>query len=90
LAVGHLADRIAGAAPFATPWPPDDKPLSRAEREELQALLANWGLQTGGVDGIIGDRTRDAIRATQRSLNLAEDGHASVELLQRLRAGAGP
>jgi membrane-bound lytic murein transglycosylase B len=90
LAVGHLADRIAGGAALATPWPADDKPLSRTEREELQALLAVWGLDTGGLDGIIGDRTRAAIRITQRTFRLDEDGHPSVELLQRLRGSAGP
>ena len=85
LAVGHLADRIAGGAALAASWPADDKPLSRAEREELQGLLVARGLDTGGIDGIIGDRTRAAIRATQRALNLAEDGHPSAELLERLR-----
>ena len=90
LAVGHLADRIAGGAALAVAWPADDKPLNRAERQELQSLLATWGLDTGGLDGIIGDRTRAAIRATQRTLELAEDGHPSVHLLQRLRSNAGP
>ena len=90
LAVGHLADRLAGGAALATPWPADDKPLSRAKREELQALLASWGLDTGGVDGIIGDRTRAAIRASQRAFNLAEDGHPSAELLDRLRGNNAP
>ena len=32
LAVGHLADRIAGGAALAAAWPVDDKPLNRAER----------------------------------------------------------
>jgi membrane-bound lytic murein transglycosylase B len=90
LAVGHLADRLAGGGELATPWPTDDKPLSRTEREELQALLSIWGHDTGGRDGIIGDRTRAAIRATQRTLKLAEDGHPSVELLQRLRSNTEP
>jgi len=90
LAVGHLADRIAGGTALAASWPAGDKPLSRAEREELQTLLAVWGLDTGGPDGIIGDRTRAAIRATQRALKLAEDGYPSIELLHRLRSNAGP
>lgn len=90
LAVGHLADRIAGGAALTTAWPADDRPLNRSEREELQSLLASWGLDTGGLDGIIGDRTRAAIRATQRTFKLAEDGHPSVELLHRLRSNGGP
>jgi len=90
LSVGHLADRIAGGAALAASWPADDKPLSRAQRQELQGLLATRGLDTGGIDGVIGDRTRDAIRATQRGLNLAEDGHPSAQLLERLRDSAAP
>ncbi len=89
LAVGHLADRIAGGAALATRWPAD-LPLNRAQRQELQGLLATRGLDTGGLDGIIGDRTREAIRTTQRGLNLAEDGHPSAELLWRLRSSAAP
>jgi membrane-bound lytic murein transglycosylase B len=85
LAVGHLADRIAGGRPLVNAWPADDKPLARAEREELQRLLAFRGFDTGGLDGLIGDQTRAAIRATQRRLNLVEDGYPSFELLQRLR-----
>jgi membrane-bound lytic murein transglycosylase B len=90
LAAGHLADRIGGGPPLVTPWPADDKPLSRAEREELQSLLSAWGHDTGGHDGIIGERTRAAIRTTQRTLNLIEDGYPSLELLDRLRRHAGP
>lgn len=89
LAVGHLADRIAGADALAGQWPAD-RPLARSEREELQRLLAGQGLDTGGFDGIIGDRTRAAIRATQRRLDLTEDGYPSKELLQRLRSVGGP
>ena len=90
LAVGHLADRIAGGPAITAAWPADETPLSRTEREELQSLLTSWGLDTGGLDGIIGDRTRAAIRTTQRTLSLVEDGHPSMELLRRLRDNGGP
>ncbi len=90
LAVGHLANRIAGGAPLTAAWPAGDKPLGRGEREELQRLLAERGHDTGGFDGIMGDQTRAAIRSTQRSLKLAEDGHPNFELLLRLRADPLP
>jgi membrane-bound lytic murein transglycosylase B len=90
LAAGHLADRIAGGAPLVATWPPQDRSLTRAEREELQRLLISWGFSTGGPDGIIGDQTRSAIRATQRTLSLAEDGHPTIELLRRLRDHGAP
>jgi peptidoglycan lytic transglycosylase B len=90
LAVGHLADRIAGGAALVRAWPVHDRSLTRAEREELQRLLLSWGFSTGGIDGIVGDETRSAIRATQRLLSLAEDGHPTIELLRRLRDNGAP
>jgi lytic murein transglycosylase len=84
LAVGHLADRIAGDAPLATPWPLD-RALSRSEREELQQLLLSKGHDIGTVDGRIGSQTRDAIREFQRTRGLPEDGHAGPRLLEDLR-----
>ncbi len=85
LAVGHLADRIAGAEPVAGPWPATDRPLLKAEREELQKLLLQHGLDTGTPDGIIGAQSRAAIRSFQRTRGLPEDGYPSFELLKHLR-----
>ncbi len=89
LAVGLLADGIGGGDGLAAAWPAGDTPLTRAEREELQGALSWWGQDTGGRDGIIGDRTRAAIRAAQRALDLTEDGHPTPELLQHLRSTGG-
>jgi membrane-bound lytic murein transglycosylase B len=85
LAVAHLADRIAGGSAFAAPWPIDDKPLARAEREELQTRLAALGYDTGAADGIIGTATRAAIRAYQAAQTLPADGHPNHALLAKLR-----
>jgi membrane-bound lytic murein transglycosylase B len=85
LTVGHLADRLAGAPEIAAPWPAETQALARAEREELQQRLHARGFEAGSVDGIIGHLTRAAIRSYQRSKGLAEDGHPSHDLLERLR-----
>jgi lytic murein transglycosylase len=85
LAVGHLADRIAGAGAFIAPWPAGDRALIQGERLELQQLLLSRGLETGSIDGIIGEQTRGAIRAYQSQNGLAADGYPSAELLQHLR-----
>jgi membrane-bound lytic murein transglycosylase B len=85
LAVGLLADRLAGKPGVAASWPTGERALSRAEREELQSILTGLGHDTGGVDGIIGSGTRHAIRAYQRARALPEDGFPSSELLLRLR-----
>ncbi len=60
--------------------------MTRGDREELQSLLIDRGLSTGGVDGIIGHLTRDAIRSYQKMIGYPPDGHPRLELLQRLRA----
>lgn len=88
LAVGHLADRIAGGAPVAGQWPKDEPLLTRSEREELQERLASLGLDPGGVDGIVGVATRAAIRTYQRQRGLPEDGYPGAALLAGLRQQA--
>jgi lytic murein transglycosylase len=90
LAIAHLSDRLRGGAPFATPWPTDDPGLSRAERRELQQLLIARGHDIGEADGMIGARTREALKLEQAALGLAADGRAGQRVLQALRAGARP
>ncbi len=87
LAIGHLSDRLAGGGPIRAAWPRSDRPLTRDERVELQALLTRRGFDTGGVDGRIGPATLAAVRAWQAAAGLAPDGYISLELLQRLRRG---
>ena len=85
IAVGHLSDRIAGGPPIRAAWPRGERALTGAERRELQERLTAAGFDTGGVDGRIGPRTLAAVRAFQRSVGMVPDGHASPDLLQRLR-----
>ncbi len=86
IGVGHLSDRIRGAAPLRSDWPRGDRALKQAERKELQARLMRAGYATGGVDGRIGPNTITAIRGFQRAAGLVPDGYASLDLLRRLRA----
>ena len=88
LAVGHLADRLAGGDGLATAWPSDDKVLTRGEREELQARLQKAGFDVGTLDGVIGTQTRSAVRAYQKARGLIEDGFPGAALFERLRAEA--
>jgi len=85
LAIGHLADRLRGGAPFAQDWPRSERPLSQSELRELQAQLARTGHYKGRVDGKIGPMSRAAIRAYQMRAGLAADGYAGAMLLNRLR-----
>ncbi|HHW63835.1 MAG TPA: lytic murein transglycosylase [Rhodocyclaceae bacterium] len=90
LAIAHLSDRLRGDVPFATPWPTDDPGLSRAERRELQRLLIARGHDIGEADGMIGARTREALKVEQAALGLPADGRAGQRALQALRASARP
>ncbi len=85
LAIGHLADRLRGGAPFVHDWPRDERVLTLDERTELQQLLARRGFDVGNPDGFLGPRTRVAIRNYQVSVGLVPDGFASSGVLDRLR-----
>jgi membrane-bound lytic murein transglycosylase B len=85
LAIGHLADRLAGGGPLIASWPRDERPLSTAERFELQQLLASHGFDVGTPDGLFGPRTRVAIRKFELATGQIPDGFPSSAVLDRLR-----
>ena len=85
IAVGHLADRIAGAPPLRGPRPNHGAPLSLDEVAELQQRLATRGFDPGEPDGRIGPRTRGALRDWQRTVGLPQDGYPTRAILTRLR-----
>lgn len=85
MAVGHLADRIAGKGPFVREWPRGPGALKLAEKMEVQKLLNKLGYDVGEPDGIIGPNTIDAVSKFQTSLGLVPDGKANEELLLKLR-----
>ena len=85
LAIGYLADRLRGGGPFVQTWPRDERALSMAERFEMQQLLARRGFDIGEPDGLLGPRTRIAIRNFQVAAGQIPDGFASSVVLDRLR-----
>src|SRR5690349_4714199 len=86
LAIALLSDRLRGGQPMKTAWPTDDAGLSRAERRDVQRLLAERGYDIGEPDGIIGQRTREAIKSFQATAGLPVDGHAGTKVLNALKA----
>lgn len=86
LAIAHLSDRLKGGDPIATAWPTDDPGTSRAERREIQQYLLSRGYDIGQADGLIGDKTRQAIKQEQTRLGLAPTGRAGQNVLQAIRA----
>ena len=85
LAIAHLSDRLMGQSAFHTAWPTDDAGTSRAERREIQRFLLSRGYDIGEVDGLIGDKTRQAIRQEQIRLGLAATGRAGQQILRAFR-----
>lgn len=85
LAIAHLSDRLRGAGPFTTAWPTDDPGISRAERRELQGLLILRGHDIGDVDGMLGEKSRAAIRLEQARLGHDVSGRGGLKLLRALR-----
>ncbi len=89
LAIAHLSQRIEQRdtnVNFATAWPTDDPGLSRKESSEVQESLNLLGYNIGAVDGIIGDKTRQAIQKYQADIDIKADGKAGKKIHQRLMA----
>jgi len=81
LAVGHLADRIAGGTVLFNPPSIHDRPLTRAEVTKIQQQLLALGYQPGSLDGIIGPATRSALQNFQTHKGMVADGYPSPETL---------
>ncbi len=86
LSVGHLADRIRGGDVFVTGWPDGARALTEDERYEIQRLLTIRGHDLGVLDGILGSKTRAAIRAMQKEKGLKVDGFPTPKIIKILRA----
>lgn len=88
LAVGHLADRIAGAAPLQRELPADAPRVTVDEVRQLQADLATLGYEAGEPDGIPGPATRKALRRFQADRELVADGHVEPAVVALVRETA--
>jgi lytic murein transglycosylase len=88
LAVGLLADGVSGGGPLVRSWPTEER-LARADVVAAQATLASLGFDPGGVDGQVGEATRKAVRAWQKSRGLPADGYLSAAVVARLKADTG-
>ncbi len=85
LAVSLLAERLDGKPPRLFSWPTDDRPLTISERKELQETLTELGYDAGSVDGILGPKSRAAIRQFQSSRSMVADAYPSEKLLDLVR-----
>ncbi len=85
LAVGYLADRLAGAGPLVADCGRDSTGLALDDRKALQRGLTQAGFDAGTPDGVIGKKTEAAISGYQAAKGLAVTGQPSRELLSLLR-----
>ena len=85
LSVGHLSDQLIHLGSLLAKRPKKEQPLRRAEVTELQGLLLSLGFNPGTPDGVIGSKTRAAVRAYQSKVKLPADGYPTVMLLDGLR-----
>ncbi len=83
ISVGHLADRINGAAPLMVAPPKHDN-FSREKIKQLQTKLNELGFDVGKPDGVIGSNSRAGLQAYQRSVGLIADGYPSDETFKRI------
>ncbi len=60
LFIGHLADRLSGDARIRGQWRAAGG-MTRGDVRRLQERLVAQGYEVGGVDGLVGFRTRTAI-----------------------------
>ena len=88
LAVCLLADQLKGAPAVVAAWPRSLLPLSRDDRMTLQTSLLALGFDIGKADGLIGAKTRAAIRSWQKANALPADGFATTDIVTRLASEA--
>ena len=78
----YFGTRIMGAPIFDAGTPTEA--LSGEEVQQLQRKLEARGYDVGGVDGILGAKTREAVQAEQERLGLPADAWPTRQLLNAL------
>ena len=82
----YLATRIDGA-PLMSRGDGHIPDLNDSQTKELQRLLVRRGYDVGKVDGIVGEKTRAAVKDMQLKLSMPADSYPTPELLSALRRG---
>ncbi len=82
----YLATRIDGA-PLMSRGRGHVPELSDAETKEVQRLLAARGYDVGKIDGLVGEKTRAAVKDMQLKFKMPADSYPTPEFLSALRRG---
>ena len=90
IAIGRLADRIAGGAALTRPADTGGEPVPRDAVSQLQANLNALGFDAGEPDGMFGPATSRALRQFQKSRGTIADGYLDAEAIESVNmASAG-
>jgi lytic murein transglycosylase len=84
LTAAYYANRLEGA-PVLNRGTPNLAKITFEETRELQQLLQQRGYDVGRVDGVLGLKSRVAIRDIQIKLGMPADGWPTGDLLGRMR-----
>jgi len=87
LTAAFYATRLEGAPPMSKGAGPNIPKLTIDENRELQQILSRMGHDVGRIDGVLGLKSRVAVRAVQIKLGMPADSWPTPELLARLRNG---
>lgn len=88
MTAAYLATRIDGQPQMTVRG--KIRSLKLEEIKALQEELTRHGHEVGKIDGVLGAKTRMAVREGQRKLGLPADGYPTAELLHALRAKSRP
>ncbi len=88
IAVGRLADRIAGSVELTRRPDPDSEQITLAEVKRLQQDLGLLGFDAGEADGMFGPVTRRALSRFQQAREMIADGHLDRQTLEAVRDAA--
>ena len=86
LTAANYANRLDGSPPFNRGSPNLPK-ITFDETREVQQLLEKRGYDVGRVDGVLGLKSRVAVREMQIKFGIPADGWPTPDLLARLRTG---
>lgn len=85
------SETVEAATAEAPPSPEETtrEPLGRQDIQTVQQLLNDRGYDVGAPDGLMGPKTRNAIRAFQSAQGMPLTGEPDATLLAALRNGGG-